>query len=188
MKGSRAWVLIGTLSLLPLASCGAPGDEEFVQDDVGLAAYCEPVSRWPRAASEDELALLDAINRRRSRGDQCGETAYPPVPRLDSSPELRCAARRHAEDQAGLVEIGHLGTDGSEALERVSLAGYSGRPRGELLAARMDSPEEVVAAWMESEAHCEHLMDRALTDAGVGRASFQGEFAWVLNTGEPFPE
>ncbi len=109
-----------------------------------------------------------------------------PVPDLVLAPPLRCAARRHAVDQAESGELGHQGSDGSSTLSRVDLAQYDDVPVHELLAGDFTDPERVVEAWLGSTVECEAIFDTRIDEFGLGyaRSPSGGTTAWVLLTGE----
>jgi uncharacterized protein YkwD len=156
------------------------------EDPVGEAAACEAARRWPRAYAEREDELLDLVNEVRAGGGTCGEALQNPVPDLELSPELRCAARVHATDLAESGGLEHEGSDGSTTLSRVDRAQYDGIPKHELLAADFLDPQAVLAAWLGDPSHCEPLFDPTIDAFGVGHAMSANEdaAAWVLLTGE----
>lgn len=160
--------------------------DEVREDDVGEAPGCRAAALWPHdwGAREDEL--IDAINDARAVGAMCGERMRPPVPDLEIAPALRCAARRHAVDQADAGDLSHEGTDGSTTFSRVDLAQYPGVPTHELLAGDFLDPDAVVEAWLGSASECDALLDASATELGPGFARSQdgGATAWVLLVGE----
>jgi uncharacterized protein YkwD len=57
---------------------------------------------------------------------------------------------------------------GEDPWERMTNAGFTGTEVGENIAAGYDSPEAVVAGWMDSDGHCSNIMNGAATLIGVG--------------------
>ena len=55
-----------------------------------------------------------------------------------------------------------------DPVERVAARAVESGPDGENLAAGVPTPEEAVAGWLQSPAHCQNLMDPRFTDMGVG--------------------
>jgi uncharacterized protein YkwD len=175
------------LVLFPAVGCS---EESSVFDDVGEAEFCESVAKWTGEASNAEAVLLDAVNEARRVGATCGEDIVPPALPVELSPELRCASRIHARDQSGTGMVSHEGSDGSNTLERIGLAGYEDFPRHELLAGDFTDGRDVVDAWLDDPEHCVALLDNSIEHAGPGaHESSQGDsIVWVLTTGEPRPE
>ncbi|MEM6295605.1 MAG: CAP domain-containing protein, partial [Myxococcota bacterium] len=160
--------------------------DELREDDVGDAPACDAASRWPHDWGSREDALIEAINDARAAGGMCGDRSLNPAPDLTLAPELRCASRRHAVDQAYAGTLDHEGTDDSTTLSRVDLAQYPGVPSFELLAGDFLDPEAVVEAWLDSPAECLGLLDGSAEELGVGFARSQdgSTTAWVLLIGE----
>jgi len=63
--------------------------------------------------------------------------------------------------------MGHHGSDGSEAGDRVRRAGYVWRTVGENVAAGQPDAETVVKAWLDSPGHCENIMSPNFSEMGV---------------------
>ena len=184
----KAWG-IAAATLLLASSCVI---DEVREDEVGDAPACRATALWSHDWGSREDELLDAINDARATGAQCGDRMRDPVPDLELAPELRCAARRHAVDQAetvaqnGAGTLSHDGSDGSSTLSRVDLAQYPGVPSHELLAGDFLDAQAVVDAWLESPAECEALLSSTAAEFGPGFARSQGGgvTAWVLLIGE----
>ena len=170
-----------------LLLCSGCVIDELRDDDVGEAPSCDAVSRWAHDWASREDELLDAVNAVRGRGATCGDRTRDPVPGLEIAPALRCAARRHAVDQAYAGTLAHEGNDGSTTLSRVDLAEYDGVPTHELLAGDFLNADAVVEAWLASANECNALLDSSATELGLGfaRSEDGGETAWVLLVGEP---
>ncbi len=126
------------------------------------------------AALEDAESVrrrvLDLVNAARAERRRCGREPFAPAPPLELSEALNSAAAAHARDMAARGSIGHTGSDGSEAAERVTRAGYAWRAVGENVAAGQTSPETVVAEWLDSPSHCTNIMASQFTEMGVAFA------------------
>jgi uncharacterized protein YkwD len=61
----------------------------------------------------------------------------------------------------------HRGSDGSNAGERVSRAGYSWRAYGENVAAGQADADAVVESWLDSPGHCTNIMGEQFREMGV---------------------
>lgn len=133
-----------------------------------------PDAEW--AAMEDEV--LDLTNTERA------EVGCPPLVAED---RLRTAARGHSLDMAEQDYFSHTSLDGRTMRDRVEDAGYTGWTRiAENIAAGQDTPESVVAAWMNSEGHRRNILNCAYTELGVGVAESPGSaygIYWTQNFG-----
>lgn len=121
------------------------------------------------------------------------ERAANGLPPLKLIPTLSAAARYHANDMGADDYFQHDSFDrtGSGlqrvcgAFERVNLW-YSGwTAAGENIAAGYDSPEAVMAAWMQSEGHRSNILSPDFVELGVGYFSGAGTFPsyWVQDFG-----
>ena len=82
----------------------------------------------------------------------------------------------------------HDGIDGSSPQSRIKAAGYTGRFKGEALAAGQSSAQSALNTWLNSPAHRDILMDRSAVDVGIGYYSKPGTTYttyWVLVSGTP---
>jgi uncharacterized protein YkwD len=120
----------------------------------------------PHVASD----LLAAINVARSQARRCGDRWFAAAAPLQSVPQLREAAERHARDMLEHDYFAHEGHDGSSPAQRVGDTGYRYRIVGENIASGPQSVQEAVDGWIASPGHCENLMDARFTDSGVAYA------------------
>lgn len=111
--------------------------------------------------------VLELINEARSHKRSCGNKVYRPAGPLKAVTTLNKAALRHAQDMAQHSFLGHTGSDGTQAAQRASGAGYSWRTVGENVAAGSATPEQAVKDWLESPGHCANLMKTDYTDTGI---------------------
>ena len=105
--------------------------------------------------------LLERINRER---DRIHLAPLRPDPKLDA------AAQAHAEDMLARSYFGHNSPEGNTVLERSKQAGYRPHYSGENLAEGQDSFDQVVAGWMASPVHREHILSPVFSDLGSGLA------------------
>ncbi len=116
------------------------------------------------------VRVLELVNEARQQERRCGRRRLAPTHALTLSATLTQAAAAHAADMAANDYMGHRGTDGSEAAERVTRAGYGWRAVGENVAAGQPDAATVVAAWLDSPGHCENIMGPQFTQMGVAFA------------------
>ncbi|HEY6930337.1 MAG TPA: CAP domain-containing protein [Thermoanaerobaculia bacterium] len=105
--------------------------------------------------------LLERVNRERARIH---------LAPLSPNPKLDAAAQAHAEDMLARSYFGHNSPEGNTVLERSKLAGYRPHYSGENLAEGQDSFDQVVAGWMASPVHREHILSQVFSDLGSGLA------------------
>lgn len=157
--------------------CVGVRDEGFTE----IGVYHSHLETWivlarpiAKPAIEDaaviEARVLELVNAARAQSRRCGDRELVAAPPLTLASELTAAAARHARDMALNGSFRHQGSDGSESAQRVTAAGYRWRSTGENIAAGQRTAETVVAAWLESPAHCANLMNRAFNDMGVAFA------------------
>lgn len=106
------------------------------------------------------------------------------LPPLTWNPQLTTAALTHALDQRNVpCEIGslsHVGSDGSNAGDRILRTGLDISRWAENIACAHRSAESVVRGWMRSPGHRSIILRENLTHIGVGvAASDSGQLYWV---------
>lgn len=137
------------------------------------AATC----RLPAGVDAAQAAVIDAVNNARGRQN------LPPV---TPDPRLQRAAEFQACDSAGAGRMSHQSTDGRSMADRVGDAGYDWAELAENVAFGQTGPAEVVADWMDSPPHRRNILNRNVTEAGVGiAAQADGQIHWVLNLASP---
>jgi hypothetical protein len=131
-------------------------------------------SETPFAELQDPVAVaqrvLDLVNAARGEARRCGRDRFEPAAPLVVAPALMAAASLHSLDMAARGSLGHDGSDGSSAGDRITRAGYEWRAAGENVAAGQRDAETVVAGWLESPGHCATLMDARFTETGIAYA------------------
>jgi uncharacterized protein YkwD len=96
------------------------------------------------------------------------------------------AALGHSVDQAARGTMTHVGSDGSNAGDRLIRAGYVWSSWGETLAAGSIDARAMLDAWLASSGHAQRLLDTAAKHIGVGIAtSANGTPYWTLVVAAP---
>jgi len=139
--------------------------------------------------SEFERRVLELVNIERAR--------YELDPLVWDS-RLADAARAHSEDMArNNLPIGHTGSDNSGVRERVNRAGISWLNIAENVIGGFETPEAMVARWMNSLHHRANILHEQMTHLGVGIIQLEGsryniyatqKFARLATTEEPPPQ
>ncbi len=83
---------------------------------------------------------------------------------------LTAAAQGHSDDMVRRAFFGHGDPDGMQVWDRAVARGYRYRRVAENIAAGQRTPVEVVAGWMDSPGHRANILDRDVTQIGVGFA------------------
>ncbi|ACY14961.1 CAP domain-containing protein [Haliangium ochraceum] len=131
--------------------------------------YCAAVADWPAAWREVEAALLEAVNRQRGEGADCGsEGSFGPAEPLSSDAALDCAARTHSLDMVTRDFFDHTNPDGERFSDRMSRAGYEFRAGGENIAYGSSTVDGVMEQWMGSDGHCANIMRPGYVHLGIG--------------------
>ena len=156
---------------------------------LATGAESSPVPlRTPQPAVREDLEreLAERVNEARRRDVQCGHRgSFAPAPRCENSAELGRAARAHALNMAEHGFFQHLDPQGHDSRERALAQGFRGLV-GEDLAWGQPTPEQVVAAWLQSPGHCATLMNPTYTRLGIGYAEgAKSKPLWVLMVGQP---
>lgn len=170
MCGGRCYDPLTTRDHCGVCDNGCRSDEACVTGE------CIDISDDPIV-----LGVLAATNDARAAGQDCGVHGQkPPVGGVQLNSMLNAAAQAHAEDMAANNFMAHEGSDGSSPGERADRAGYGGSV-GENVARAYETPEGVVAGWVDSDGHCNNLMNGGFNEMGVGYAVSQttGEQFWA---------
>ena len=161
-KRWRIWIGVILLALLwPIPAEGKAGIPRL-EDRPGFSQ-----TRTPTSSLRMARRLLLLVNQARwERG----------IPPLKANPLLSRAARAHSLSMAQEDYFGHRGSDGSTPWERIEASGYqTWLVLAENIAAGYATPEEVLAAWLESPLHRSNLLNPELSEAGVGYAFQPGD-------------
>ena len=109
--------------------------------------------------------------------------------------QLSTAAQNHSASMAINDYFSHtddLDADGSSPWDRIHNAGYQYSAAAENIAAGDQTPEEVVATWMNSPEHCANILNPNYTEIGIGYFYLQNDtgtvnsnFYWTQTFGTP---
>lgn len=177
--------LAGVCLAATLAACGGGGGGG--DEDGATASASPPSSAAPAPAPappagpaasvpgtratcelpDFEATVMAAVNAWRASGAICGTQAYPAAAALAWQTDLTQAALVHSEDMVAGNFFSHTGSDGSNAGQRATAAGYGWRTWGENIAAGQVGVDAVVAGWMASPGHCANVMNARFEDIGV---------------------
>lgn len=159
---------------LALAAALVPARGAFAQTPLP----CDPAN-LPRQA-------LQAINLLRAAPTQCGALSLAAAPPLAWSDLAARAAALHADDMARRDQMGHYGSDGSLAGQRLTQAGYAWGGWGENLGQGQTELSELLAQWMASDGHCANLMHPRMTEFGIACRQRDGQDPfWALTLARP---
>ncbi|MFZ5996828.1 MAG: CAP domain-containing protein [Nitrospirota bacterium] len=117
-----------------------------------------------------ERRVIELINEARAKGRKCGSKYYKAVQPLVWNDLLGKAALHHASDMARSGFLGHTGSDGSTPGTRLSKLGYAWSIYGENVGQGATSAEKAVQGWLESEKHCQNVMNPEFREAGAASA------------------
>ena len=117
-----------------------------------------PTVSAARSAAEQVVDLVNA--ERAAAAPRCGPVT------IDD--RLAAAAQGHSDDMAAHDYFSHTSLDGSTFTDRAEAAGFTGFAGGENIAAGQRSPQDVMAAWMQSDGHRANILNCDYTVIGVG--------------------
>lgn len=103
---------------------------------------------------------------------------------------LERAAQRHSQDMLVRDFFAHVNPDGEDPGDRITQAGYEWGSYGENIAAGYRTPRLAMEGWMQSEGHCENVLNPGFTELGVGITALAATLAgglgtWTQNFGRP---
>jgi uncharacterized protein YkwD len=113
--------------------------------------------------TKEERDLFDLLNKERAQKD---------LPALRPNPLLFQAARGHSANMAKQRKMEHE-LDGKRPSQRISAVGYNWARVSENLAIAEEGEPPlsvVVKGWMDSKTHRENLLDKNVTETGLGIA------------------
>lgn len=145
---------------------------------------CDPLVTVPATdlpLNQFQEDMLNAVNRLRANGCNCGKEVMPPVDPLKYHQSLSLAAERHARDMARSVNLDHLGSDGSTPGIRIEEAGYQFSVASENIAFGYRELQAALKGWLESEEHCKNMMSPQITEMGAAKT----ELYWVQTFASP---
>jgi uncharacterized protein YkwD len=134
------------------------------------AVRVDPPTPGPNSA--DVTTVVGLINTVRTRA------GLRPVAWND---QVTAAATAHSIDQAAMNRMTHTGSDGSDAGDRLTRAGFVWRAWGENVAAGYTSVQAVFDGWMASSAHKAQILGDFLYIGMAAVASSTGTVYWTLD-------
>ena len=163
-----------------------------------VAGLAIPGSARPESAKVPCGALpapeevLQRLIETRARGAVChapgGAAIAAP---LRWSANLAAVAAAQSSDMAELNHMSHRDSQNRTLTERLAAMGYRFSAAAENVAFGYSSLDAVVEAWLDSESHCDNLMNAnvlelgmACSDSYAGRAPGEGRY-WTLVLGAP---
>ena len=142
----------------------------------------EPAINSSIEVNLDIEAIMKMINDERVNGTDCGSNEKSSVEKLVWSNELAKAALDHSNDMQVNDYFSHSSQDGRNFQDRVKEAGFTGAARGENIALGYSSEAAVMQGWMESDGHCNNIMNGNSTLIGVARSDEGSYWTMVLGS------
>jgi uncharacterized protein YkwD len=116
-----------------------------------------------------EKQLLELVNKEREKEK---------LPPLKFNAALYRAARDHSANMAKKNELNHV-LDGKTPDKRIAEAGYEFGTFAENIAwGDGQTPAEVVQGWMESPRHKANILNKDMTETGLGAVRGSGRELW----------
>ncbi len=143
-----------------------------------LSALVVPATRTSAAAPRRQTIspvaarIVELVN---------AERAAAGLKPVTINPLLMAEAQRFSAVQAELGRLSHRGLDNTNAGQRLTKAGYRWAFYGENLAAGQESPEAVVAGWMNSASHRANVLHPLAKEIGIGHTVKSGDAAGYVN-------
>jgi uncharacterized protein YkwD len=160
------------LAVLPALLVAACATQYYPSDS-------NPTRNWPaaadcptpaRAASEAET-LLRLMNEARAAAGLAA---------LRRDPALTATAQSYACENAARQSLDHVGSDGSDLLERVRRSGLQPALAAENTGLGYASAEAAFAGWMASPHHRENILRPEISLVGIGLAD-GARPVWVVD-------
>jgi uncharacterized protein YkwD len=192
---------VALAALLALAGCGGGSDDASTTAPQAQSPAPTPPSvsasapttstagtRATCSLANFEAEVLALVNAYRTAGASCGsEGSFPGAAPLAWNASLTQSSLAHSDDMVAANYFSHTGSDGSNAGQRATAAGYIWQFVGENIAAGQPSVEVVMAGWMASPGHCANIMQERFRDIGVacvgGGASNTYRTYWTMTRG-----
>jgi len=118
----------------------------------------------------DEMLMLCLVNKYRQQNG-----AKP----LKLHPMLKQSAQAHSDDQAGMCQMTHDGSDGSRCSQRIAKTGYKWKTVGENVAWNQADTPSVVVAWWNSPGHRTNMLNPDYIHAGFAVTSKENGPYWT---------
>lgn len=102
---------------------------------------------------------------------------------LSHTPALTVVAQQFAQDITQQQGLSHVGTDGSEPEDRLRAQGLRSCLTAENIAKGQHTAKSVVSSWMNSPGHRANILNRRVTQFGLGYDP--AGHSWVLVLSKP---
>jgi uncharacterized protein YkwD len=112
-------------------------------------------------------AAMHRLNEIRSRGAACHAGPASTAAPLIWNETLAAAAQAQSREMARLDRMSHRDSQNRGLAERLRAQGYRYSTAVENLGVGYASLDDVVDAWLESEGHCENLMNGTVREFGM---------------------
>lgn len=158
-------------------------DGTKVSDKVNIIVTSQEINvTIPSISEELKSEYLIAVNNARTKPQECGEKgAFPATTTLTWNKKLYRAAYEHMQDLIESQTFAHEGSGGesdwtgyllgkkSDLIERAESHNYDWHRLGENLGGGTNimTGKEMVQAWLDSDNHCENLMNPNFTEVGM---------------------
>ncbi len=93
---------------------------------------------------------------------------------------LSAAAQVHSNDQLSMGNMTHVGSDGSNAGQRIAAQGYNPAIWGENVARGQQTEADVMTAWTNSNDHHRNNINPVFEDFGIAKAGSGSQTYWTL--------
>jgi len=161
------------------------------------------VSRIPKISEALKKEYLFQINKARSKQQDCGtKGVFEATGSVVWNNELYQSSYEHTQDLIKSKTFSHLGSGTesdwtgyvlgkqSDFKERIETYGYAWQYIGENLGAGtvIDSAKKMVDGWLESDNHCDNLMNPNYTEVGMVMIKDESSLYthyWTQNFGTP---
>ena len=177
MKKKSHMYMIFAIFLALLIGCDGGGEDSGGDGDLG-----NPVSgqnsgdsspQAPDPSPDDQLNdfqafMLGLINDARGQSRNCGSEFFPEAPPVNWDERVEAATQKHAEDMADTGIVSHIGSDGSNAGDRLLMEGYDFFSWSDNVLFGQSDGASAVDAFLGSASHCASIMDPDLQDVGAG--------------------
>jgi len=157
----------------------------------------------PKISQSQRTEFVSTVNAARAVTQDCGtKGVWAGTTPISWNDKLYSAAYAHVQDLVHSQTFAHSGS-GTESdwagfplgiqstqVERVESYGYEWRGLGENLGggASIKTADDIVTAWLESDSHCENLMNPDFTEMGMVKLTNPNSLYtnyWAQNFGTP---
>ncbi len=130
----------------------------------------------PGSLNSFQAFMLGVVNDVRAQSRDCGNQFFAAAPAVIWDERIEAAAQMHSEDMAANQNFNHIGSDGSDAGDRLLMENYDWFTWGENILFGLNDGEAAVDALLDSPSHCALIMSPDFQEVGAGSAkgSIQG--------------